>query len=54
MAVTKNKPGFAHGATSKLASQKFITKPENRVGAAPHPKSVGQAEKLVAKLGSGK
>lgn len=53
MAVTKNKPGFAHGATSKLSKQAFIVKPENRVGASPHPKSVGQAVKTVSKLGNG-
>lgn len=50
MAVTKNKPGFQHGAGSKMANQKYVTKPENR-HPTTHTRSVGQALGVIKKLG---
>lgn len=57
MPVTKHrydKKSYETNLESKLSGTKYVTKPENRVGAPPHTHSVAQAEKIVSKLGSGK
>lgn len=59
MAVSKsaaNAGRKTHGSTpsSKLSKQDHVVKPESRIGAAPHNRTVAQAEKLISGLGGGK
>jgi hypothetical protein len=48
--ATQGKKTHESKPSSKLSSQKYVVKPESRVGAAPFNQSVSQAEKIVSRL----